>query len=91
MLPDHLHTRVGECRTFATGTDCYMCVLKGGNYSLYEYMSDIYAAGRAVLLPLWSSRATGHEGTDSFWAIIYIPASARSTGSLQLCLEFILS
>lgn len=44
VLPDHLHTRVGESRTSATGTDCYMCVLKGGNYSLYEYMSVIYAA-----------------------------------------------
>lgn len=36
VLPDHLHTRVGESRTSAAGTDCCVCVLKGGNYSLYE-------------------------------------------------------
>lgn len=57
MLPDHLHTLVGESRTSAAGTDCYMCVLKGGNYSLYEYISVIYAAVRAELLLVWSSRA----------------------------------
>lgn len=29
-----------------------MCVLKGGNYSLYEYISVIYAAVRVLLLLL---------------------------------------
>lgn len=86
MLPDHLHTRDGESRTSATGTDCSMCVLKGGNYSLYEYISVIYAAVRAVLLPMWSSRALGREATESFCEITHIHP-ARSVRSLQFHLD----
>lgn len=64
MLPDHLNTQVGESRKCATGTDCYMCVLRGGNYLLNKYTSVINAAVWAVLLPLWSSGAISHEGAE---------------------------
>lgn len=85
MCSQIIYTPEWERVTSATGTDCYTCVLKGGNNSLYEYISVIYTAVRAVLLR--SSRDSACEGTESFWAITHNHTSAKSAGSLQLHLE----
>lgn len=52
-----------ESRTSATGTDCFMCVLKGGNNSLLCFLRSCEGCG-----------VKGHEVTGYFWVRTHIRA-----------------
>lgn len=68
MLRDHLHTRVGESHTYATGTDCCKCVLKVGNL-LYVNISVISTAVRTPVVEQLNCSTHWSTGLMQLWLV----------------------